>query len=483
MHLKLKQDSQPKFVPARSIPFAIKDAVAQEIQHLESVGILKKVEFSRWATPVVPVLKRDGSFRICGDFKVTLNPALEVDQHPIPKPEDIFASLAGGELFTTLDLYQAYQQLLLDEESSELVTLNTHLGLYCYSQLPFGVASAPAIFQGTMDQLLNGLTGVRFYLDDIIITGKSTEEHLNHLPRLLEWLQDKGFRLKKDKCHFLQSSVEYLGHVIDTNGLHTTPTKQQAIAEARAPTNTSELRSFLGLVNYYGRFLPNVSTTLHPLNRLLQKRAAWVWFKKCKEAFQAIKGMLSSDQVLAHYNPTLPLSLAADASAYGVGAVISQKYADGGEHPIAYASRTLMPAEQKYAQVEKEALALVFGVKRFHQYLYGRHFTLITVPDHHPGSVSCHSHVGSGSSTAMGYHVIRIQLSDPVPQHEGTCQCRWFIAFAPQLSPRSRSIQGCCLLQFGPNPSVTCHRSETGQLFKERPTGEPSNAFYSLWLA
>ena len=104
MHLKLKQDSQPKFVPARSVPFAIKDAVAQEIQRLESVGILKKVEFSRWATPVVPVPKRDGSFRICGDFKVTLNPALEVDQHPIPKPEDIFASLAGGELFTTLDL-------------------------------------------------------------------------------------------------------------------------------------------------------------------------------------------------------------------------------------------------------------------------------------------------------------------------------------------------------------------------------------------
>ena len=382
VHLKLKQDSQPKFVPARSVPFAIKDAVAQEIQRLESVGILKKVEFSRWATPVVPVPKRDGSFRICGDFKVTPNPALEVDQHPIPKPEDIFASLAGGELFTTLDLSQAYQQLLLDEESSELVTVNTHLGLYRYTRLPFGVASAPAIFQRTMDQLLNGLTGVRCYLDDIIITGKSTEEHLNHLSQVLERLQNKGFRLKKDKCHFLQSSVEYLGHVIDANGLHTTPTKQQAIAEARAPTNTSELRSFLGLVNYYGRFLPNVSTTLHPLNRLLRKGAAWVWSKKCEEAFQAIKGMLSSDQVLAHYNPTLPLSLAADASAYGVGAVISQKYADGGERPIAYASRTLTTAEQKYAQVEKEALALVFGVKRFHQYLYGRHFTLIT--DHKP---------------------------------------------------------------------------------------------------
>ena len=144
-----------------------------------------------------------------------------------------------------LDLSQAYQQLLLNEGLLKLVTVNTHLGLYCYSRLPFGVASAPAIFHRTMVQL----TGVRCYLDDIIITGKSMEEHLNHLSQVLEQLQDKGFRLKKDKCHFLQSSVEYLGHVIDKKGLHTTPTKQQAIAEARAPTSTSELHSFLGLVN------------------------------------------------------------------------------------------------------------------------------------------------------------------------------------------------------------------------------------------
>ena len=270
---------------------------------MESVGILKKVEFSHWPTPLVPVPKRDGSFRICVDFKVTLNPALEIDQHPIPKPEDIFASLAGGESYTTLDLSQAYKQLLLDEEPSELVTVNTHLELYRYSRLPFGVAFAPSIFQRTMNQLLNGLTGVRCYLDDIIITGKSTEEHLNLQSQVLERLQDKGFRLRKDKCHFLQTLVEYLGHVIDTDGLHTTPTKQQVIAEARAPTNISELHSFLGLVNYYGRFLPNVSTMLHPLNCLLWKRAVWVWFKKCEEAFQAIKGMLSSDQVLFHYDP------------------------------------------------------------------------------------------------------------------------------------------------------------------------------------
>lgn len=340
------------------------------------------MELSRWATPIVPVLKRDGTFRICSDFKATFNLVLQVDQYPLPKLEDIFASLAGGKLFMTLDLSQAYQQLMLDEESKGLVTISTHLGLFCCNRLLFEVASAPAIFQRTMDQLLNGLPGVKCYLDDIIITGSNHREHLTNLDWVLERLRDKGLRCKKSKCHCMQSSVEYLGHVLDANEVHTTPSKQRAIAEARAPSNVTELRSFLGLVKYYSHFLPNVSTVLHPLNRLLRKGVGWVWTRKCQEAFEAIKEMLSSDLVLAHYDPTLPLNLAADAPAYGVGAVISQKYPDDSECPIAFASQTLTPKEQKYAQIEKEALALVFGVRRFHQYLYGRKFTLIT--DHKP---------------------------------------------------------------------------------------------------
>ena len=207
-------------------------------------GAVTKVEFSHWATPVVPVPKKDGTFRICGDFKVTLNPALKVVQRPLSKPEEIFASLAGGQQFSTLDLTQAYQQLLLDEESKELVTINTHLGLYRYNRLPFGVASAPAIFQRSMDQLLHGLSGVMCYLDGIIVTGSSEQEHLSNLAEVLGRLRARGFRLKKQKCHFMQPVVEYLGHLIDANGLHTTPSKRQAIVEARSPTNVTELRSF-----------------------------------------------------------------------------------------------------------------------------------------------------------------------------------------------------------------------------------------------
>ena len=367
---------------ARPVPFAIKEAIGREIDRLEDIGVLEKVEFSRWATPIVPVPKADGTFRLCGDYKVTLNAALEVDQHPLPKPEEIFVSLAGGQRFTTLDLSQAYQQLVLDDASKELVTINTHQGLYRYTRLPFGVASAPAIFQHTMDQVLHGLPGMMCYLDDIIITGATDRKHLSNLAAVLERLREKGFRLKKDKCHFMQTTVEYLGHVIDAKGLHTSPKKCQAITEAPVPKNVTELRSFLGLVNYYGRFVPNLGSGLHPLNRLLRKGAAWAWTKKCQEAFDSVKAVLGSQQVLAHYDPSLPLSMAADASAYGVGAVISQQCQDGSERPVAFASRTLTPSECNYSQLEKEPLALIFGVKRFHTYLYGRRFTLLT--DHKP---------------------------------------------------------------------------------------------------
>ena len=218
---------------------------------------------------------------------------LQIDQHPIPKPEYTFASLAGGKLFTTLNLSQVYQQLMLDEEPKELVTISTHLGLFRYNWHPFGVPSAPTIFQRKMHQLLNGLPGVKCYLDNIIITGSNHREHFANLNRVLERLHDKGLRLKKSKCHCMQS---YTVRVFGSCSRRERNTHQRAIAEARAPSNITELHSFLGLVNYYACFLRNVSIVLHPLNCLLRKGAGWLWTTKCQEAFQAIKEMLSSEK-------------------------------------------------------------------------------------------------------------------------------------------------------------------------------------------
>ena len=343
---------------------------------------MEKVTSSEWAAPVVVVPKGEGRIRLCGDYKVTVNKSLEVDQHPLPKPDELFAALAGGVKFSKIDLTQAYQQMVLDQDSRVYVTINTHLGLFRYTRLPFGIASAPAIFQRTMETILQGVKHVQCYIDDILITGSNEEEHLHNLEEVLKLLSQYGIRVKEDKCAFFKDKVEYLGHQISSEGLHTAPKKVEAIQAAPTPANTQELRSFLGLLHYYGKFIPDLASLVHPLNKLLQAGSEWRWTSECEQAFALAKKKLTSATVLAHYNPRYPLRLAADASSYGLGAVISHVFPSGVEKPIAYASRTLTASERNYSQLEKEALSLVFAVQKFHQYLYGREFTLCT--DHKP---------------------------------------------------------------------------------------------------
>ena len=211
--LKLKENATPKFHRPRTVPFALKEAVEQELNRLEEKGILQKVNYSDWAAPIVPVPKKDGKVRVCGDYKVTVNQSLDVDQYPLPKPEDLFATLANGKTYSKLDLSQAYQQMVLDEESAKCLTINTHLGLYQYTRLPFGVASAPAMFQRAMDMILQGLDGVICYIDDILVMGSTDKEHLERLEEVLKRLKEYGLRVKKNKCHFCQPLVEYLGHI------------------------------------------------------------------------------------------------------------------------------------------------------------------------------------------------------------------------------------------------------------------------------
>ena len=380
--IKVKPDTNPKFCKARPVPYAIKPKVEKELDRLVETGILTKVETSDWATPIVPVMKKNGSLRICGDFKVTVNQALEVDQYPLPKVEDIFASLAGGEKFSKLDLKNAYLQMTVKPEDRKYLTINTHKGLFQYNRLVFGIASAPAIWQRAIDQILQGLSGVNTILDDMIITGKNDNEHLENLERVLERMDKYGLRLNSDKCAFFMDSLTFCGHRIDKTGIHKTDEKVQAVAEATTPENVSQLRAFLGLVNYYARFLPDLATVLRPLHHLLEKGVPWVWDDDCRKAFKKVKAMMMSDNVLVHFNPELPVLVSCDASAYGLGAVLSHRFPNGDEKPIAYASRTLTSAEKNYAQIDKEALGIVWGVKRFHTYLYGREFVLVT--DHQP---------------------------------------------------------------------------------------------------
>ncbi|KAK4314476.1 hypothetical protein Pmani_014181 [Petrolisthes manimaculis] len=309
--LYIEKTAKPRFFKARPVPYAIKKKVQEAIEKNVQLGIWESTDYSDWAAPLVPILKSDGSVRLCGDYKITVNQVCRVDPYPLPRIEDIFAELRGGQTFTKIDLHSAYSQIPIHHEYQEYLTVNTHMGLFKVKRLPFGVNAAVGIFQRIICNVLRGLEGVSVYLDDILVTGKDDREHIHNLENVLIRLRDAGLQVKKKKCSFLQQSVEYLGHRIDAEGLH--------------PTD---------------------------------------------------------EKVLVHYNPDLPLRLECDASPRGLGAVLSHKFSDGIERPVAFSSRTLTKAESNYSQTDREGLALVFGVIRFHQYIYGRNFTLIK--DHKP---------------------------------------------------------------------------------------------------
>ena len=380
--LYVKPNVRPVFRPSRPVPYSLTELVDNELQRLEACGIISKVNYSSWAAPIVVVRKTNGTVRLCGDFSTGLNEALQTHQYPLPIPEDLFTRLNGGKVFTKIDLSDAYLQLPVQEQSKEVLTVNTHRGLYRYNRLPFGVKCAPAIFQQIMDAMLSGLSFAIAYMDDIIVASGTAEEHKMHLEQVLQRILEYGFTLRREKCEFFMRQVKYLGFIVDKEGRRPDPSKISAIRELPVPTNRTSLQSFLGLVNYYGGFIPKMHKLRAPLNELLRKDTKWNWSRECQMSFTNIKKILDSSLLLTHYDPKLPIIVAADASQYGIGAALLHEYPDKRQKAVCYASRALSTSERNYSQIEKEGLALVFAVKKFHKMLQGRKFTLYT--DHQP---------------------------------------------------------------------------------------------------
>nr|XP_049462823.1 uncharacterized protein K02A2.6-like [Anopheles coluzzii] len=381
--LYLKPDARPCYCPKRPVAYAALPKVDAELERLETNGIISPVQFSDWAAPIVVVRKSDNvSVRVCGDYSTGLNNALECDRHPLPHPDDLFAELAGARYFTHLDLSDAYLQVEVEVESRKLLTVNTHRGLFQYNRLPPGVKSAPGAFQCIIDSMVAGISGVKPYLDDIFIAGRTKEEHDRILYAVLERVREYGFHLRLEKCRFALPQIGFLGLIVDKDGVRPDPSKTEAIAKMPPPKDVKQLRSYLGAINYYGRFVPQMKHLRAPLDDLLKKDARWNWTKECQKSFEQFKTILLSDLLLTHYDPSKEIIVAADASKYGLGAVVMHRFPTGEVKAIAHASRSLTAAEMNYGQVEKEALALIFAVTRFHKMLYGRHFTLET--DHQP---------------------------------------------------------------------------------------------------
>lgn len=377
IELKLKPEAKPKFHPVRRVPLALKEKVKSEISRLIENGRIVPVEYSQWGTPVVPILKPDGSVRLCGDYKTTINPHLEVDHFPLPHIDEIFETLKNGQYFCELDLKEAYLQAPLEKKSQELTTIVTEVGTYKYQYLPYGVSTGPGSFQRLMYNKLRDISNTSVFIDNIYICGETINDTLATLCKVLTKLQECEFKLKIEKCKLFTTSIDVFGFKITKNDISVNRKNIEPLLNAEVPKNITMLKSFLGKVTYYSRFLKDMAHIIAPLydctkNKKLQ------WTKECTDSFNKIKQKLACVSNLRHYNPDLPLILTCDASQVALGAIISNRDENGVVRPIAYASKKLNSTEVKYSAIDKEAMSIIFGVTKFYNYIYGRTFELET---------------------------------------------------------------------------------------------------------
>eukprot|EP00794_Sanderia_malayensis_P003974 gene3974-4523_t len=301
----------------------------------------------------------------------------------MPRIDEVLDSLGDACYFTTLDLALGYWQIPMDPRDMEKTAFCTRQGNFEFRVTPMGLVNASYTFQKMMQLVLSGLQWqvCMVYLDDVIVYSKSFDKHLDNLRLVFERFKNEGLKLKPKKCYFCQPEVLYLGHVVGKDGIKPNPEKISVIQNYPVPKDCGEIRSFVALVSYYRRFIKNFASIAAPLNYLLKKGVKFTWSDDCQCAFEYLRNSLLKAPILAYPDFNERFSLYTDASNTGIGAVLAQNIG-GTEKTIAYASRSLKPHERKYATIERECLALVWGIKYFRPYLYGHEFDVIT--DHNP---------------------------------------------------------------------------------------------------
>lgn len=338
--IQLEREAVPIVHKPYNVPLSLKEKVERELEKLCEEGVIEKVKSSKWASPIVVVPKPDGSIRMCGNYAVTVNPHIRTDHYKIPVIDELLANVSGYKYYVVLDLKGAYLQVKLSKIAQETLVITTHKGLFAFKRLPFGVKPASQIFQAIIDTILQGIKNVFSYIDDLIIGADSIEEVLGIVHKVLKRLLEYNVKVNWEKCHWFCSKVLFLGHIISKDGVTPNPEKVKAVVDAPAPKNTTQLKSFVGLVNYYSKFMPELSVKLKPFYNLLKQGVKWEWNELCDKTFQNCKKMLVDTKILSPYDPRIPMVVICDASNDGISAILAHEI-NGNERPVYFASRVL----------------------------------------------------------------------------------------------------------------------------------------------
>lgn len=385
-HIQLKPGTQPVFTRQYRIPESQKEEVQRQINEMETKGIIEKSD-SPWNSPLLLVPKKaneagERKFRLVVDYR-KLNSVTIPQAYPIPLIDEIVDQMGDSKIFTTLDLQGAFHQIPLDHSSREYTAFSTSFQKFQYCSSPFGLHSSPYTWLRCIHTVLDGLIGkgVFVYMDDIIIYSKDLNDHIDILKKVFHCLIKHKLKLNIEKSKFFSEKVSYLGHIITSSGMRADPKKIECMISFPRPTTLTETQRFLGMCNYYRRYVQDYAKIAKPLYNLCRKDIPFIWNENCETAFSKLKKSLTTSPVLIFPNFGDTFIVTTDASDYAVGAVISQGNIPH-DKPIQYFSKTLGPAQIKYSTIEKELLAIVWAVENFRHYLYGREFLIVT--DHKP---------------------------------------------------------------------------------------------------
>ena len=411
IQLSIDESVKPVAQPYRRVPFAMREKLERHLDELVSMDIIEKVEGpTTWSSGVVIVPKPDGSIRLCVDMRQA-NKAIIRHHFPVPTIDELMLDMNGSTVFSKIDMRMGFHQFVLSEDSRDITTFTTHAGLYRYKRLSFGICSAPEIYQRKISDMIGGIPGVVNLADDIVVHGRTQVEHDNRLEETLARLSRLNMTLNSKKCQFSVEKIDFLGHRISSSGVDPGADKVQAMQDATVPKTVGEMKSFLGLASYCSKFIPDFSSRTDRLRRITlgeDSNSKIVLESKELAAFKDLKNALSDKSTLGFFKLDAKTILYTDASPVGLGAVLIQD--DGSaKRVISYASRALSPVEQRYCQTEKEALAIVWGSERFHHYLFGVRYTLLT--DHEPLEV-IYGNSQKKTSARIERWVLRLQSYD-----------------------------------------------------------------------